>query len=801
MRSFLFIFFLAVSFTVYGQFSITGKVLNSETGESLPGANIVLEKSFLAAVSGSDGSFTMQNIKPGEFVLKVSYVGFETAQKPVTVAQNLDVVIRLEPKSYLSEEVIISAIRAGGGAPTTYQMLTADQIEKRNTGRDLPYVMETLPSVVVNSDAGNGVGYTGLTIRGTDLTRINVTLNGVPVNDAESHAVFFVDLPDLASSVDDMKVQRGVGSSTNGAASFGASINIKTGAFRTNPYGEISSSAGSYNTFKNTLSFGSGLIKDKWVFDGRVSMINSDGYIDRASSKLRSMYLSGGYFGKKDVVKLIVLHGSEVTYQAWYGVPKDSLETNRTFNPAGEIYDNEGNFLGFYDNQVDDYQQTYYQLHWGHEFNRKLNMALSGFYTRGLGYFENYRNGRTFAEYGWADTIIGNDTISQANMIDQKWLDNHFYGANLSFGYNNNRWQFNFGTGLNRYEGDHYGYVIWSQVARYGDYNRPWYENTGIKTDFNVFGKARFHATENLNLFLDLQYRHIDYQIEGIHDDLRDLTQYHVFNFFNPKIGLEYNINHKNAINLFAGISNREPNRTVFRDADPGQDVRPERLYDVEAGYIYRAKQFTFELNGYYMYYRDQLVMTGKINNVGAAVMTNVPESYRAGVEFIGAVNFLKIMNWQLNATFSQNKISNYINYVDNWDTWPEQAVDSIGTTDISFSPNVVAASSLSVEPFRNFRISLVSKYVGRQYIDNTATESRSLDPFFVNNLEFFYSILPKKGIKGIDFWVHLNNIFNEKYETNAWVYRYMTGGEEYELNGYFPQAEFNFMVGLNLKF
>ncbi len=791
---------ICFSVTSIAQYAISGTISNKETGETLPGANIVLQNSFLVAVSSYKGSFTLTGVKKGSYIIKVSYVGFETYEEKIEVSSDLKLNIDLVSKTYMSEEVIISAIRAGGGAPTTYNILTAEQIEKNNTGRDLPYIMETLPSVVVNSDAGNGVGYTGIKIRGTDLTGINVTLNGVPLNDPESHAVFFVDLPDLASSVDDMKVQRGVGSSTNGAASFGASINIKTGQFSSKPYGEVSSAAGSFNTFKNTLSFGSGLIKNKWIFDGRLSMIISDGYVDRASSDLKSIYLSGGYFGKKDIVKFVVLHGKEKTYQAWYGTPKDSLTSNRTYNPAGEILDHDGNLIGYYDNQTDNYRQTYYQLHWGHEFSRKLNLAASGFYTRGIGYYENYRNGRTFSEYGMADTIIGNDTISESNMIDQKWLDNHFYGLNLSLGYNNTRWQLNFGTGINRYDGDHYGYVIWSQVARIGDHDRPWYNNTGIKTDFNVFAKAMFQATEKLNLYLDLQYRHIDYKIDGIHDDLHDLSQYHVYNFFNPKLGLEYKFNQKNAVNIFAGVANREPNRTVFRDADPGQEIKAETLYDFEAGYHFRAKDITFELNGYYMYYNDQLVMTGKINNVGAAVMTNVPKSYRAGIEFIGAVNFLKIMNWQVNATFSKNKILNYVNYLDNWDTWPEQLVDSIGTTDISFSPNIIAASNLNIEPVKRFKISLVSKYVGRQFIDNTANLDRSLNPFFVNNLEFYYSVKPK-AIRQIDFWVHLNNIFNVKYETNAWVYRYATGGEEYELNGYFPQAEFNFMVGINIKF
>ncbi len=791
---------LFVAQLTFGQYAIKGKVMNSETGESLPGANIVIENSYLATTSGTDGAFLLTGMKPGNCILKVSYIGFKTYREELDINENLHLNLRLQPQTYMSEEVIISAIRAGGTSPATFSEMNVDQIERNNSGKDLPYIMETLPSTVVTSDAGNGVGYTGIRIRGTDLSGINVTLNGVPVNDAESHGVFFVDLPDLASSIDNMQVQRGVGASTNGAAAFGASINIKTSDFREKPYAELSSAAGSFNTFKNTLKFGSGLIKNKWVFDGRVSMISSDGYIDRASSDLKSFYVSGGYYGIKDVVKAVVLHGSEKTYQAWYGIPKDSLQTNRTYNPAGEIINQEGDFMGNYDNQTDNYRQTYYQLHWGHEFNKNINLAASLFYTRGIGYYENYRNNKSFGEYGMADTIIGTDTIGNTNLIDQKWLDNHYYGINVSLGYQANRWRFNFGAGANRYDGDHYGYVIWSQVARLGNYDRPWYENTGIKNDFHVFGKASVLITDKLDLSLDLQYRYINYKINGTHDDLRDLTQSHVYNFFNPKLGLAFQLNQKNSLNIFGGVANREPNRSVFRDADTGQQINPERLYDFEAGYQYRAKNLWIELNGFYMVYKDQLVLTGKINNVGAPIMTNVPKSYRAGLEFIGSVHFLKIMDWKFNATYSQNKILSFVSYVDDWTNWPDQVVDTTGTTNISFSPDFTIASNLSVEPVKSFTISLVTKYVSRQYIDNTSNKERSLDPYLINNLEFFYT-LNLKGVRQIDFWLHLNNIFNEQYETNAWVYRYYDENTEYEMNGYFPQAGFNFMAGINIKF
>ena len=793
------IFFLLVS-TVIAQYKIHGKITDNESGEPLAGANFILENTFTATTSSANGSYQVTNLKAGNYKLKVSYIGFESITKNIELKNDLELNLTLNPKVYMSEEVIISAIRAGWASPTSSSMMKSGQIEKRNTGKDLPYIMETLPSTVVTSDAGNGIGYSGIRIRGTDLSGINVTLNGVPVNDAESQGVFFVDLPDLASSIDDMQVQRGVGSSSNGAASYGASINIKTSDFNEKAYGEISSAGGSFNTFKNTIKFGTGLLKNKWVFDGRLSMISSDGYIDRATSNLKSFYISGGYYGDKDIVKLVVLSGTEKTYQAWYGTPKDSLETNRSYNPSGEILDADGNISGYYDDQTDNYTQTYYQLHWGHEFNKRVNLAAALFYTRGIGYYQNYRNNKSFSDYGWNDTIIGSDTISNTSLIDQKWLDNHFYGINLSVGYDINRWHFSFGTGANQYSGDHFGYVIWAQVARLENYDNPWYNNNGFKTDLNAFAKANFKANEKLDIYLDLQYRYINYQIEGTHDDLRDLTQTHTYSFFNPKIGLGYQLNQKNSINIYGGVANREPNRSVFRDADSEQEIKPERLYDFEAGYKFSTQNLHLEFNAFYMYYHNQFVLTGKINNVGAPIMTNVPKSYRAGIEFIGAVKFARIMNWKLNATYSQNKILNFTSYTDDWTNWPDQVVDSIGTTNISFSPDFTLSSNLSVEPFKRFTISLISKYVSRQYIDNTSTVERSLDPYFVNNLDFFYTIKPK-AIRQIDFFLHLNNIFNVKYETNAWVYSYYYDNVAYEMNGYFPQAMFNFMLGINLKF
>ncbi len=781
------------------QFTLSGKVTNKKSGSTLPGAHIMIKNTSLSAVTDDDGYFLIDNIEKGEYTIEVSFLGFETYNDELLIDRKISITVRMTPTTFFSDEVIISAIRASDESPTTYTVMDQQEIEKKNTGKDLPYIMKTTPSAVVTSDAGAGVGYTGMRIRGTDLTGINVTLNGIPVNDGESHSVYFVDLPDLASSINDMQIQRGVGTSTNGAASFGASINISTGDDNPDPYAEISSAAGSFNTFKNTLMFGTGLMKNKWSFSGRLSKITSDGYIDRATSNLSSAFLSGGYYGEKNIFKAVVLIGDETTYQAWNGIPKDSLKTNRTYNPSGEIYDSKGNFVGYYGNQTDNYIQNYYQLHYAHQFSNKFNITSSAFLTTGKGYYESYKNDEDFADYGFNDTVIGNDTITSTNLIRQKWLDNKYYGVNLAGNYSTDKIDLNIGGGYSYYDGEHYGYIVWSEVAPLGLYNQKWYNNTGKKSDFNVFAKANYKVNSRLNIYGDLQYRVINYTITGTHDDLGTLDQEHNYSFFNPKAGIFYKLNEWQNLYLSAGIANREPNRSVFRDADSSQNILPERLMDIELGYAFNSSMLSLEANLFYMDYKDQLVLTGKINNVGSAIKTNVPESYRAGIEIVGGVRFTDFLEWNFNAAFSKNKIKNFVSYVDDWDTWT-QRVDTLGTTNISFSPDIIANSDISVKPVKDLKISFITKYVGKQYIDNTSSDDKSIDPYLVNNINIYYTIYPG-FIRQIDFSLALNNIFSEKYESNAWVYSYYTGGKEYYMNGYYPQAEFNFMFGMNLKF
>ncbi len=782
------------------QFTIAGKVSDKDSGELLSGATILFDEGESSTTTDASGIYTITNVEAGKHQMEISFVGYKTIVKNIDVNGNMNLNFRLKYTAIMSDEVIVQATRAQEKSPTTYAVVGKQQITENNIGQDLPYILQISPSVVTTSDAGAGVGYTGIRIRGTDITRINVTMNGVPVNDPESHNVYFVDLPDLASSVDNIQIQRGVGTSTNGAAAFGASINIQTTKVNPDPYAEINSMAGSFNTFKNTLNFGSGLIKGKWAFDGRLSNIQSDGYIECGWSNLNSFYISGGYYGEKDIFKVIVTSGWEKTYQAWYGTPKDSLKTNRRYNPSGAMYDELGNIKGYYDNQTDNYRQTYYQLHYAHQFNKYLNLSSAFFYTKGKGYYESFRNAEAFIDYGFEALFLENDT---SNLIDQKWLDNDFYGFNLAFNYNKSRMKVTVGGGWNYYDGDHYGYIIWSRYANNSFIDKPWYENKGKKTDFNIFGKVSYELNDKLNLFADLQYRGIQYDMTGVHDDLRDLTQSHSYNFINPKGGIYYELNDQHDLFASVAVAKREPSRSVYRDADENQDVKPERLIDYELGYKLQHQKVSIETVVFYMDYKDQLVNTGEINNVGEYNKINVPDSYRAGIELVAGIQLAKKVKWEFNATYSQNEILNMEQYFDEYDEnweWVGQVFENIGTTDISFSPDFIAGSNISWEAFKNFKTSFVSRYVGKQFIDNTSNAERSLDAYFVNDLKFFYTINTDL-IKSIDLFLSLNNIFAEEYVSNAWVYPYYNGGQVYNDFGYYPQAKFHLMGGVSLKF
>jgi iron complex outermembrane receptor protein len=780
--------------SLLSQYVLRGTITDRETGKALAGAHITIGDTYLTRISGPGGDYRFTNLRGGTYLVEVSYVGYQTAVRELRITEDTEAGFSLERATIMQDEVVIRGIRSFRQDPPSFTTLNRHDIASRNLGQDLPYLLAMTPSTVVTSDAGNGVGYTSMRIRGTDITGINVTLNGIPLNDPESHGLWWVNMPDLASSASTLQVQRGVGTSVNGAAAFGASINIRTNQFSASPHAQINSSAGSFNTFRNNAGFGTGLLGGRWTVDGRASWITSDGYIDRAASDLKSFHLSGAYNGEKSIYRVNIFSGKEKTYQAWAGVPKDSLKTNRTYNPYT------------YGNETDNYRQDHYQFFAAHSFSRQWRMNAALFYVRGRGYYEQYKDDRSFGSYGLSKPVIGGDTISHTDLVQQKWLDNHFYGLTWTVNHKKGKLDLSLGGGMNQYLGDHFGKVIWAEIASGMEKDHEWYRNDGIKNDANIYLKANYQLLEKLNVYGDLQYRYIDYAIDGIHDDLRDISQQHVFRFFNPKAGLLYDIDDRNSAYLSAGVANREPNRSVYRDAQPGEEPTFETLFDYEAGYKYSAPKVALSANLYYMDYQNQLVLTGKINNVGTPVMTNVKDSYRAGIELQAGIRLLKRLRWDLNAGFSRNRIRDFTAYIDNWNYWddpadePYQLEEYLGETDISFSPSITAGSLLDYEPVNNLHISLVSNYVGKQYIDNTSSEERMLDPWLVHDIRLMYTF-NTSFIREISLQFQVNNIFSEEYESNAWVYRYIYDGQEGVLDGYFPQAPVNFFAGISLKF
>jgi Outer membrane receptor proteins, mostly Fe transport len=657
-----FIFFmmcLLAPATLHAQIKVNGKILDKTTNEALIGAHVFLKQADFQTISDINGYFEFPKVKKGNYTLIVSFIGFKTYKHEIDVDKDSQITIKLNPTAYLQDEIVVLASRVDAKTPLTYTNIDAEDLRKTNKGADLPYLLQNTPSLVVTSDAGTGIGYTSLRIRGSDLTRINVTLNGVPVNGAEDFQVYFVDLPDLASSIDNIQVQRGVGTSSNGSAAFGASLNIKTDESSNIPYASLSSAAGSFNSFKNTIYFSTGRSENGFSLNGRLSKISSDGYVDRAWSNLSSYYLSGSWTNKNTMLKAIVMGGTEKTYQAWNGIPKDSLTTNPTYNPAGEMFNSNGDFLGYYDNETDNYTQNYYQFHAAHKFSNSLTLTATAFLTTGKGYYENFKNDKILSSYGLEPIIIGDTVIKMTNLIQQKWLDNYFYGFNLALNHVAGRFKTTYGGGWNHFNGAHYGLVDWAEIGFPLDFE--WYRNYGYKTDYNIFAKTNVYLSSLFELFADMQYRHVDYNIEGIHDDLRDITQKHTFDFLNPKGGLFFTINQYNSLYASVAYSHREPNRDVFSDADASQleKVKAEKLLDYELGYSYQSSKFDLNANLFYMDYKDQLVLTGEINNVGEAVMTNVDKSYRVGFEGVFNYRIQKRLILGGNISLSRNKIKN----------------------------------------------------------------------------------------------------------------------------------------------
>ena len=776
---------------VQAQITISGTVTGNDQ-KPLAGATVVLKSENKKTILQTDenGNYFFTNIPAGTKArITVSHVGESTAEKEITTSgENLRLSFRLEDLSYFLEPLEVTAVRAGDKTPFTRTNLNDSEISSVNTGQDLPYLLNQTPSVYVSSDAGNGVGYTYLHIRGSDATRINVTLNGIPYNDAESEQTYFVDLPDFTSSVNSIQVQRGVGTSTNGSGAFGATINLSTNQFIDSAYASLNNSFGSFNTWKNTVKLGSGLIHDHFTIDARLSSISSDGYIDRAFSKLESFYLSIAYLNKNTSLRFNVLSGKEKTYQAWYGVPQDSLATHRTLNPAGTEKPGTP-----YNNETDNYWQTHYQLFLDQSINSHLALNIATFLTRGYGYYEEYKASQFYTDYGLPNPVIGNDTLTTTDLIRQLWLDNYFFGQTFSLQYRKKKEAITFGGSWAKYNGKHYGELVWGEAGIPKDaiyYNYPAY-----KTDVNFYTKWLHEINSSWNLFGDLQYRYVRHEMDGF-DGNPDLFITRDFQFLNPKAGISYFHKGWDAYVSYA-LAHKEPNRDDFQ-AGLTQQPEPETLHDFEAGISKKNRRFHISGTLYAMIYKNQLVLTGKLNDVGNYTRVNVPNSYRLGMELEGTVIVNKWLRASANLSFSKNKIKEFTEYLDDYDNGGQVAV-SHHNTDISFSPSLIGGATLSFYPVRNLELSALSKYVGKQYMDNTQNNARSLGDFYTEDLRGILTV-PHLLFHEWQVILQVNNLFNRLYEPNGSTYPYISGGAIVNDNYYYPMARTNFMIALNVN-
>ena len=749
-------------------------------------------------------------------------------------------------KNNLLNEFVVKALRVKKTNPVAHENVSSEELNKANHGVDIPILLDGTTSVVTTSDAGTGIGYTGLRIRGSDATRINVTVNGIPLNDAESQGVWWVNMPDFASSTDDIQIQRGLGTSTNGTGAFGASISLNTLDFRDKAYGEISSSYGSFSSIKNTIKLGTGTLNDRWNLDGRLSKIVSNGFIDRASSELSSYYLAAGYSYKKTSLKAVSFSGHEKTYQAWYGVPLRYLDSVREYNPYT------------YDNEVDNYSQNHHQLHYNYKANDKLKFSASVHYTKGSGFYEqykgeaenpdiNYFSKENMEDYGISpitfndpgDTILilnpfpnplfpddtlyydvfGDTTfeITQTDLIRRKWLDNHFYGIVFSSEYKTDKIDLIIGGGINQYIGQHYGEVIWAEYANNSEIRTPYYENNATKNDMNIYSKLSYKMFNNFEIFGDLQYRAIDYSFLAYDENLNSNNQNVALNFINPKGGISY-FKDKHLVYGYIGIGNKEPNRNDYVNSSPISRPNPEQMTDLELAYSFNSEKIIANVNLYSMSYKDQLILTGEINDVGASIRTNVPDSYRRGVELSCKVKILDKLYLSGNVTLSENRIKIFENYIDNWNTG-EQDKHVYFNTNIAFSPNIIAASQIIYSPINSqkygkLELALITKYVGEQYIDNTSQDYAKLDAYLTNDIRLNYTLM-NFGANELIISGIIRNVLDSKYVSNAWIYRFSSDSynpvdddiyvnaeqDRYNMIGAFPQAGRNYFVGLTLKF
>jgi iron complex outermembrane receptor protein len=816
-RIFLITALCALSFNFFAQNNLFGTVID-QSGNPIPGTNVTVEGGNYGTYTDRNGSFKINNIPSQLLVLLFEAPGLFVTKKEIKPSDfNSSIQITLYTNTKNLEEVQVLSTRSFEQTTSATTINRTDLIEKNNFGQDIPTLLEASPSVVTTSDAGTGIGYSGIRIRGVDASRINVTINGIPVNDPESHDVYWVNMPDLASSIESMQVQRGVGSSTNGAAAFGASLNIKSQDISSAAFGVLDNTYGSFNTLKTTIKAGTGLINNNFSLETRLSRITSDGFIDRATSDLRSYYLAASYVGKKSVLKAITFSGKEITYQSWYGTPESRVNGNVTemnaYADRNGLSDEErANLLNSgitynfytYENEVDNYQQDNYQLHFTHSFKPNLIMNVAGHYTYGRGYYEQYRKDDDLSDYGYSPVLIGGDSIISSDLIRRRWLDNDFIGGIYSLQYNVSKLKLLFGGAANTYIGRHFGEVIWARFAADGEIRDRYYDNEAQKTEFSNYLKASYRL-DQLSFSADLQFRHVNYSFLGIDDvsgQLLDLKQNVQFNFFNPKVGVNYSINSRQFISATFGIANREPVRKDFRESTAENHPKAENMRDLEIGYAYNYKKLAINTNIYWMDYTNQLILTGQINDVGGYTRTNAKESCRAGIELAGRYKIIPSLALSGAFTLSQNKIKQFNEYLDEYlDAEPyysQQLIDH-KNTNLAFSPTIVTNAGLTFKPLKNLSIDWITKYVGRQYLDNTSNDNRSINPFSFSNLTLSYKI-ENKFFEEITFGLLVNNIFNALYSNNGYTFSYIYGGQITTENFYYPQAGRNFMFRILMK-
>lgn len=803
------------------QSTVKGIVM-SESQQPLEGVNVSVRNTTLGTVSNSDGSFELKKVK-GVVELQFSLLGYKTITQNIKVSEQkeLDVTMSVAPIIY--EDFEVTATRAGENAPFAIEDINAEELESRNSGAELPEVLKLSPSFVTSTENGLPFGNTKFRIRGSDPSRINVTVDGVPLNDAESQTVYWVNMTDVTESVSDIQIQRGVGSSTNGAATFGGSVNIQTKGYDANPYAEISSYAGSYNTYKNSVQVNSGLIKDHFVFNARFSDLKSDGYIEHAGMNNHSYFISGGYFSEKTTLRIKVFGNEEHTGISWWGITSDDMEEyGRRYNIAGDYYDN-NSVRHYYDDQKDNYWQNHIHLNFSQQLSETLQLKAALHYTHGKGYYEQYQDDENwmhdtdFEYYGFPDAYFvkaSNDTVTGSDLVRQKWMRNDFYGGTFSLEYNVENLQLVLGASGNRYDGDHFGEVIWVENNPGIAKNNRYYFNNGKKDDCAAFLKGSYNISSDLSVYGDLQYRYVGYEMTGDNDDYEkpDFDINEKYHFFNPKAGVMYRAG-QHRVYGSVGVSNREPTRTNLKDAvgDDSKQPKPETLYDTEVGYQFSATHFTAGANLFYMYYKDQLVPTGEKNSVGYEIMTNVDKSYRAGVELSMAYMPLSWCKWEANATFSQNKVLDFTEYNTYYDEWYWGKLDYRGTyrgkTDIAYSPNFVASSALTFYPVKHLTVGFNSKYVGEQYFDNTSQDGAKLDAYFVNDLVVGYR-MPLSFADFVELKLMINNVFDADYIGDAYGGKDMvaiegstTEFQEERWTYYFPQAFRNYAVKLVMRF